>query len=405
MNIIQRPVCYLNTVPSLPKIRRNARAAGLFWLSGIIALACGCGSQQGAVNAMTSYSKDSAAQAELFSVPSEQMSHIEVVPVEKGRLRRALRLPGTVAFNAFQTTPVISQSGGPVTRIAVSPGDRVHGGEPMLYITSPDYSQQSATYLKARDAFALSDKNYKRAADLYEHHAIAERDLQQAESDRNQAQTDLAAASAALRILGIRDPETLASHALSPEVPLLAPLDGEVVERLVSPGQLLQAGSTQCFTISNMDSVWVLVNVYQKDLADVHVGDNVTIQSDAYPDHFRGKISYIAPALDPNTRTVQARIVTANPGQKLKKDMYVEAIVEAGAIANALTVPDDAVLRDTENLPFVYVLTSGNQFARRSVELGASENGRTQIVAGLNAGERIVGDGSLFLQFQNSLQH
>jgi cobalt-zinc-cadmium efflux system membrane fusion protein len=374
-------------------------------LAGVVGLASGCGSQQIPVSASSSTGQNSASQSDLFTIPPEQMSHIHITTVTPSRLNRVLRLTGAVAFNAFQTTPVISQIGGPVSRIAVTPGDHVNAGQPMLYVASPDYSLQSAAFMKARTAYELADKNYKRAADLYDHHAIAEKDLQQAESDRNQAQTDLQASAAALRILGVRDPDSLAGHTLSPEVPLLAPLAGEVVERLVSPGQLLQAGATQCFTISDMSSVWVLVNVYQKDLADVHVGDSVTVQSDAYPDVFHGRISYIAPALDPNTRTVQARIVTPNPAQKLKKDMYVTAIVNAGSIPNALAIPDSAVLRDTENLPFVYVQTGANQFARRQVNLGLSEGGRTQITEGLKPGEHIVDDGGLFLQFQNALQH
>jgi multidrug efflux pump subunit AcrA (membrane-fusion protein) len=154
-----------------------------------------------------------------------------------------------------------------------------------------------------------------------------------------------------------------------------------------------------------MSTVWVLVNVYQNDLAYVRNGDNVDITTDAYPDVFRGKISYIADALDPNTRTLQARIVTQNPGYKLKKDMYVTANVQAGALANALTVPDAAVLRDTENEPFVYVQTPSNQFARRTVKVGDSQAGRTLIRDGLKENEHVIGDGSLFLQFKNSLQH
>ena len=95
-----------------------------------------------------------------------------------------------------------------------------------------------------------------------------------------------------------------------------------------------------------MSTVWVLVNVYQNDLAYVHVGDDVTIENEAYPGAVRGKIEYLAPALDPTTRTLQARIEAANPGERLKKDMYVTAEVRAGVIPNALTVPDAAVLRD-----------------------------------------------------------
>jgi cobalt-zinc-cadmium efflux system membrane fusion protein len=137
----------------------------------------------------------------------------------------------------------------------------------------------------------------------------------------------------------------------------------------------------------------------------VRVGDSVDITTDTYPQVFHGRISNVAPALDPNTRTLQARIVTANPNKILKKDMYVTAMLQAGVIRDALTVPDAAVLRDTENMPFVYAQSGANQFARRLVKIGDSQDGRTQITDGLKEGERVVGDGSLFLQFKNSLQH
>jgi len=179
--------------------------------------------------------------------------------------------------------------------------------------------------------------------------------------------------------LGLTDPDELLKNPgkTTGEIPVLAPVAGEIVERLVGPGQLLQGGSTQCFTISNTNTVWVLVNVYQSDLPSVHMGDSVEINTDAYPDLFHGKISYIAPAMDPTTRTLQARIVAENPARKLKTDMYVTVTVNAGSIPNAITVPDAAVLRDTENQPFVYVEAATNQFARRLVTVGASNAGRT----------------------------
>jgi cobalt-zinc-cadmium efflux system membrane fusion protein len=376
--------------------------AAAFVLAG-----CGSGGRESA-GQMTSFSAENgkANTAELFTVPEEQMSHLQVTTVEPTRLARTLRLTGAVAYNAFSTTPVITQVGGPVSRILVLPGERVRKGQPLLEVSSPDYSQLRASYLKARDAFRVADKNYARAQDLYAHHAIAERDLLQAESDRNQAQADLEASEQTMRILGIPKPESLLTAPSSPELPLLAPIGGEVVERLVSPGQLLQAGATQAFTISDMSTVWVLANVYQNDLAYVKIGDAVSVVTDAYPDTFQGKVSYIASAVDPNSRTLQARIIVTNRGEKLKKDMYVTATVGAGTIENALAVPDSAVLRDDENQPFVYVATgTTNQFGRRMVGIGQSENGKTQILSGLKAGERVVGEGSLFLQFANSLQH
>jgi membrane fusion protein, heavy metal efflux system len=370
----------------------------------------GCGSGPGeAESKMTSYStgENKADTAELFTLPPDQMAHIQVVAVEKSKLPRALRLTGAVAYNAFKTTPVFSAVGGPVQELLAVPGQNVKTGQTLLTVTSPDYSAARSAYLKAATAFQLADKNYERAKDLLEHKAIAERDLQQAESDRAQAQADQQSAEDALRALGIHDPESLIKQPpkSTGQIPVPAPAGGQIVERLVGPGQLLQAGTTQCFTISDMSTVWVLVNVYQNDLAYVHNGDNVDITTDAYADVFHGKISYVADALDPNTRTLQARIVTQNPDYKLKKDMYVTATVHAGALANALTVPDAAVLHDAENQPFVYVQTAANQFARRLVKAGDSESGRTLIQDGLKEGEHVVGDGSLFLQFKNSLQH
>jgi cobalt-zinc-cadmium efflux system membrane fusion protein len=341
-------------------------------------------------------------KAQLFTVPKEQASHIQVVTVQPTTWPRILRLTGTVAYNSFQTTPVISQVSGPVSRIMVSPGQVVKKGQPMLYVSSPDYSQLRAAYLKARDAHSLAHKNYLRAQDLYAHHAIAERDLQAAESAEIQAQADLQSSEQSLKILGIPRPDTLIENPTSPEVPLLAPISGEAVERQCSPGQVLQAGQTQCFTISDMRTVWVLANVYENQLAYVHVGDPVAMKTDAYPDVFHGKISFMGAALDATSRTLQARIDTANPARRLKKDMYVTATVVAGKIENALLVPDAAVLRDAENEPFVYVTAGQDQFVRRPVTLGQSSDGKTQIVSGLKPGEQVAGDGSLFLQFASS---
>jgi cobalt-zinc-cadmium efflux system membrane fusion protein len=355
---------------------------------------------------MTSYTASEAKSetASLFTVPPDQMAHVQVVPVAKTRIQRVLRFTGSVAYNAFSTTPVFTSVGGPVREILVAPGQTVRAGQPMLTVNSPDYSLARSTYMKAEDAYHLADLAYARAQDLYKHEAIAQKDLEAAESVRNQTQADLQSTSDALRALGVADPDSLLKAIHAAPIPLLAPVSGEVIERLVGPGQLLLVGATQCFTISDMSTVWVLANVYQSDLGSVHNGDPVDIRSDAYPDTFHGRISYLAAAVDPNTRTLQARIVTQNPGGKLKKDMYVTATVMAGSVRDAVIVPDAAVLRDSENQPFVYVQTASNKFARRLVTLGQENAGATQIIAGLQVGEHVAGDGSLFLQFKNSLQ-
>jgi cobalt-zinc-cadmium efflux system membrane fusion protein len=359
--------------------RKVYRVACALLAASVIA---GCSSEQRA-SQMTSFSgkESKSEQASLFTIPQDQMSHVQVVTVAPTTLTRTLRLTGAVAYNAFSTTPVITQVGGPVTRILVVPGERVKKDQPLLTVTSPDYSLLFASYLKAKDTFRVADKNYDRAKDLYAHSAIAERDLLQAESDRNQAQADLNAALLGLKILGIPDPEKLVNAPSSSEIPLLSPIAGEIVERDVSPGQLLTAGTTQAFVISDMSTVWVLANVYQSDLAYVKVGDDVVVETDSYAGTtFHGKISFVSPAVDPT-------------------------VVTAGSVQNAIAVPDASILRDDENQPFVYVANSSNSFGRRSVDIGQSENGVTQILKGLSPGEKIAGNGSLFLQFANSFQH
>jgi len=388
-----------------PKVDCWQNACTAIPVAAMLMLA-GCHSQNNA-NGMTSFSSQasSSATAQLFTIPSDQMSHVQLFTVSPSTMTHTLRLTGTVAYNAFKTTPVISQVGGPVSKILVVPGDRVKMNQPMLDVSSPDYAQLLDGYLKAADSYRLADILYKRAQDLYAHEAIAKQDLEQAESNRTQAQADLNAAEQGMRILGIRNPADLAKAPSSAQIQLLAPIAGEVVERLVSPGQVLQAGQTPAFTISDLSTVWVLANVYQADLQYVRQGDDVVVQTDAFPESFHGKISYVSPALDPNTRTLQARIVVDNPGEKLKRDMYCTVTVTAGVLKNVLAVPNAAVMRDENNEPYVYVLKGTDQFTRRDVVLGEMQNNQTQIVKGIAPGDRAVGNGSLFLQFANSLQH
>ena len=385
-------------------VRKNLRQlAGLAAILTITLMLASC-SGSGTNAAANSSGATSSNSAELFTIPPDQMAHVQVLTVQPTTLTRSLRLTGAVAYNSFRTTPVITQVSGPVSRVVVVPGQKVRQAEPMLYVASPDYSQLRTNYLKAKDAYALAQKAYARAEDLYQHHAIAEQNVEQAQSVEVQAGGDLASAQAALKVMGITDPDALVKAPPSFEVPVKAPISGLVVEQDVSAGQVIQPGTTQCFMISDISTVWVLVNVYQKDLPYVRVGDSVDIQTDTYPEVFHGRIAYVAASLDPSTRTLQARIETPNPGDKLKKDMYVVATVHAGTIRKAIAIPDAAVLRDAENQPFVYAAASSNQFGRRSITLGESLSGQTQILSGLTAGDRVIGNGSLFVQFSNSLQ-
>src|SRR5581483_3245305 len=157
------------------------RASRVLGIGGLIAIALSLGCS-GSNPSGGAASANVSGNPELFTIPQDQISHIQVLTIEPTTLTRSLRLTGAVAYNGFHTTPVITQVSGPVSRVVVVPGERVTQSQPMLYVASPDYSQLRTNYLKAKDAYSLAQKAYARAQDLYQHHAIAEQNLEQAES-------------------------------------------------------------------------------------------------------------------------------------------------------------------------------------------------------------------------------
>ncbi|MGH9414826.1 MAG: efflux RND transporter periplasmic adaptor subunit [Terriglobales bacterium] len=375
----------------------------LFACLGLALSFAGCGGAQAAK--LDSNGGAAAAKATLVTIPEGQMGHVQVVAAKLTTWPRQLRFPGSVDYDQFATTPVLSLVSGPVTRVLVVPGEEVKQGQQLLQVSSSDFAQDRTAYLNAVSAAGLAQKVLRRDEDLYEHHAIPLAQLQQDSTASDQAQTNVTSAEASLRVLGLQNPSPASLSSANPVLALRAPISGEIVERDIAPGQIVQANSTQCFVISDMSTVWVLANVYQSDLPYVHVGDPVSISSDAYPGSFRGRIQYLSPALDPTTRTLQARIATRNPRGELKKAMFVTAAVTAGVLKNIVVVPNAAILHDAQNVPFVYVQADGeNHFAHRSVAIGPSENGFTQITSGLSAGEAVVANGGIFVQFAASFQ-
>jgi cobalt-zinc-cadmium efflux system membrane fusion protein len=341
-----------------------------------------------------------------FSVPEEQLSHLEIAPVKRTAFAMNLKGTGTVDWDNDHTTQAITQVSGPITRILVDFGTQVTAGQPLLYVASPDITGAFSTYRKAVNRLALAKQNLERSRDLLEHKAIAQRDFEQVQADYNDAQTDVQTALQALKILGVPEKEVTdaeqQSATVRPELPMRAPLSGTIVQKLVNPGQLIQAGTTTAFVISNVSTVWVQAHVYEKDLREVRTGDAAEVRSASFPDVFKGQVTYIGNMLDPATRTTPVRIVTTNPHGFLKKDQFVDVVIHDKGTRDVLVVPTSAVLYDTENLPFVYIQVEPGKFGQRQITIGAQQNGMTEVTQGLAEGDHVVTEGSLFLQFANS---
>ncbi len=353
-------------------------------------------------------SEAQSVKASLFTVSADQLPHLRIGPVKSTTWQTNVETTGTVDWDADHTTQAITQVSGPITRIVVDYGSHVKKGDPLLYVASPDITNAIATYKKARDQQELARKALDREKELLSHGAAALKDVESAEADYNDATTDVQNSLQALKIFAITQQELDNAEqqgvSISPELAVRAPIDGTVVQKLITPGQLIQAGTTNCFVLSDTSTVWVQGHIFDRDLPLVRVGDTVEETNSSFARTFHGSVSYVGAMVDPDTRTTPVRIVTRNPGDLLKKDMYIEAVIHTKTEKSVLSVPVSAVLHDSENEPFVYVEVQPRQFARRSVAVGAQQNGDVEIRSGLKKGEEVVSEGSVFLQFASSYQ-
>ncbi len=367
-------------------------------LLALLALAC-----SDAPDGATVDSARAAADSLAITVTPAQRQRLHLVSIASTSYRPVVEVTGTVAFDGDQATTVLSPVSGPVTRVLVQPGDRVSGGQPLAYVTSPDFAAAVADFRKA----AASERNLARIARLdsalFANDALARRDLEQAQTDALAAHADREAALAQLRALGL-DQATLTALASGDAVPVVeaairAPLAGTVVERLVSPGQLLEAGATPAFTVANLSRMWVMASVFESDLPSVRVGDAALVSLTNLPDTVNGRVDNIAAEVNTETRATSVRIVVPNPDQLLKKDMYVRVTVQSRHPRRGMLVPVSAVLRDADNRPIVYVAADSLGFERRSITLGARQDSSYEVMDGLQPGDRVVTEGGLFLQF------
>ncbi|HSU97761.1 MAG TPA: efflux RND transporter periplasmic adaptor subunit [Gemmatimonadaceae bacterium] len=377
-----------------------------FCLIAGLALLSACGKSDESANTPT---PASAKPSNLTLTPAQQARiHIDTVALSK--FYPSVLTTGTVAFNGDRSTQVLSPVSGPVTKLLVQPGTVVSAGTALAIVSSPDFAAAVGAYRKA----VVTATNLQRIADqdvqLFKTDALSRRDLEQAQADAASAVADREAALEQIRSLGI-DPsviESATNGGSTGAVPgvIRAPIAGTVVERLITPGQLLQAGATPAFTIADLSTVWVMANVFESDLATVHKGEHVTVTSAVSPTPFDGTVDYVGALVDSSTRATAVRLVVRNRNDLLKRDMYVNVAIRGDQQKSGILAPVDAVLRDDQNLPFVFVATGTSpnvQYARRSVTLGQRIGDDYEILSGLNPGDRVVAEGALFLQFAESL--
>ena len=318
----------------------------------------------------------------------------------------SIDVTGTVAFDGDRSTQVLSPVSGPVTGLLVQVGTHIARGGELATVASADFASAVAAYRKAESSY----RNLQRIADqdvqLFKTDAISRRDVEQAQTDASAAAADRDAALQQMRSLGVdaRSIEQIRSNPAVQNIPAVirSPIDGTVVERLITPGQLLQAGTTAAFTVADLSTVWVLANVFESDLATVHNGQLATVTSSVSPAPFVGKVDYVSALVDPTSRATSVRLLVRNRNDLLKRDMYVRVSIKSNANRSGILIPTSAVQRDDENLPFVFVEAANGTYGRQRLTLGERVGDRYEVLSGLTGGEKIVADGALFIQFAES---
>ena len=335
-----------------------------------------------------------------------QRKHVQIYAVAPGAFGNTIEATGVVDFDNDQATSVLAPFSGPVSRLLVSPGDKVAKGQPLATVASPDFAAAITGYGKALAAAQTTRQIADADKDLLAHSGISQREARQAETDAISAEADRDTGLQPLVSLDV-DPATIkalqAGHPVARiEGVIRAPIAGTVAEKLITPGQLLQAGTTPAFTVADLSKVWVMAQISDSELASVQPGATVDIVVGDGTTTLTGTVDNVSAVVNPDTRSVQARVVVANPGEILKKQMYVRVRIHSRQSSSGLLVPVAAILRDDENLPFVYAQQADGTFARQHVTLGDRSGELYAITDGLKAGDRIVTDGGLFLQFMQS---
>ena len=383
-----------------PTRRTGASARALLALLAA-AIACGGCSPGGGTNP-----PDASVTPANARLTDAQRKSIQLHTVEPEQFRRTLEITGVVDFDNDQATSVLAPFSGPVSRLLVSPGDSVKQGQPLALVDSPDFAAAVTAYRKALATAQTDRRIADQDRDLLEHKGVSQREAEQAQTDASNAEADRDAALRALVSLNvppqvIRDIEA-GRVTENSAAAIRSPVTGTVVEKLITPGELLEAGTTACFTVADLSRVWVMGQLFGADLPAVSVGDPAEIITGIGTNNFPGKVDKIAALVDPDTRAVAVRVIVDNPQHFLKKQMYVRVRIEARQPSSGLLIPVSAVLRDDENLPFVYVAQSDGSFARRHVTLGYRTADQYEIPAGLRAGDQVVVAGGLFVQFMQS---
>jgi cobalt-zinc-cadmium efflux system membrane fusion protein len=326
---------------------------------------------------------------------------IKTVAAAQARLAGDIRVVGNVSYDANRFAIVGPLVAGRVAHLHVGVGSKVRRAQVMAEIESAEVGEARAAQLSATARLAAAEANLRRERDLAEKRISSSREREVAEAQWATEKASLRAAHERLRAIGLSEADIRAMEAkdLGGRVAMRAPIAGTVIERLVTLGEAVER-ATDAFKIADLSHVWVLLDLYEKDLARVHAGQSVEVRTDAYlGEVFRGRVAYVVPVIDEATRTAKVRVEIENLHEKLRLGQLVTAtlIGDTAAVAGSvLAVPRSAVQR-VDGKPLVFVKRTEG-FERRTVEIGVSGGDLVEVRSGLSEGEIVASEGGFLLK-------
>ena len=348
------------------------------------------------------------AEAVEVSLTPEAMERagIKTATVTTHAAGAAITVPATVMSNAYRDTKVNALVGGIARQVTAELGATVERGQPLAVIFSSDLADAQMKYLSMRAMLEADHQKLQRTQKLVEIGAASRQELEEVTAVHHAHETEVAAARQRLLVLGLSTDRVAklqsASQVVS-DVTVPSPASGLVVARAVNPGQVVGAAQ-ELFVVTDLSSVWVIGDLYEKDFPSVRVGTAATIAVPSAPNAaLRGKVAYIDPRVDPATRTAKVRVEVPNKDAQLRLGMFVTATFETGAPQRVTVVPRAAV-QTVGDRTVVYVPADGEEgkFTERPVRLGPSAGDTIQVVEGLKPGEKVVTEGSFLLRAEAS---
>lgn len=328
----------------------------------------------------------------------QKQNGVAVAPVKKQRMAGVISVTGKVEANADKIAHVSPRISGKIVSVRASLGDSVASGQPLATLDSVELGEALNRYHQSKTKLVLAQSNMDRIKTLVDKKIAARKDILQAETDFKTAQTELHTDEERLSLYGVALSDLKGDDHKKPLLPVRSPIGGIITEKHAIVGELADP-SKSLYTIADLSSIWVVVDINEKDLAKIHRRQSASVAVGAFPDlKLKGRITYIADLVDQSTRTVKARIEVANPGRKLKPEMF--ATVELALAADAPpvpAVPEDA-LQDLDGKKVVFVAENATEFAARPVQTGRSASGLVEIVSGLKEGENYAVKGSFILK-------